>query len=111
MTVLGDLSKFVTMADKQIDSVEEDEQSLRVGVIANAKHNPIISGYSAERPSGVKTGDVELRAVSSLDRLSNGSSGWLWDYQTKIWHVKVNFTDSPEMTTKFFQVTSEQRRD
>jgi hypothetical protein len=106
MAVLGDLSKFVTMADKQTDSVEEDARSLRVGVIANAKHNPIISGYSAERPSEVKTSNVELAAVSSLHRLNSADSGWLWDYQTKIWHVKVSFRDSPEFTTKFFQVTA-----
>jgi hypothetical protein len=62
--------------------------------------------YSAERPSEIKTGNVELTAVSSLGRLNNADSGWLWDYQTKTWHVKVNFMDSLEMTTKFFLVTA-----
>ena len=106
MAVLGDLSKFVTMADKQIQFVEEDGGAVRVGVIANANHSPVISGYCAERPSEVKTGTQDLVPVSSLDRLNRANSGWFWDYQTKIWHVKMSYTDSLEMNTKSFEVTA-----
>jgi hypothetical protein len=104
MTVLGDLSKFVTMADKRIDSVEEDERSLRVGVIANAMHNPIISGYSAGRPAGVEVDGGQLGAVSSLDRLQAAKAGWFWDYQTKLWHVKVDFAEVSNMGAKGFRI-------
>jgi hypothetical protein len=93
------------LVNKQIDSVGEEERALQLAMIANTKHNPIISDYSTERPSGVKTGDDELQAVGSLDRLNNSNSVSFWDYQTKIWHVRVNFTDSQEMVTEFFQVT------
>jgi hypothetical protein len=104
MAILGDLSKFVTMADKRIDFVREEERSLRVGVIANAKHSPIISGYSAARPSKVEGGGVQLEAVSSLDRLKAAQAGWFWDYQTKLWHVKVDFTGAADMETRVFSI-------
>jgi hypothetical protein len=104
MTVLGDLSKFVTMADKQIDSVKEDERSLRIGVTASAKHNPIISGYSVARPSKVECGGVQLEALSSLDRLKLAQAGWHWDYQTKLWHVKVDFAGGTNMESRVFSI-------
>jgi hypothetical protein len=104
ITILGDLSKFVTMADKRIDFVRETEGSLRVGVIANAKHNPIISGYSVARPSKVECGGVQLEAVSSLDRLKAARAGWFWDYQTKLWHAKVDFAGATDMETRVFSI-------
>jgi hypothetical protein len=104
MTVLGDLSKFVTMADQQIESLEEDGRSLRVGVTANAKHNPIISGYSAGRPARVEVDGGQLEPQSSLDRLQAAKSGWFWDYQTRLWHVKVDFAGISNMGTMRFRI-------
>jgi len=104
MTVLGDLSKFVTMADQQIESLEEDDRSLWVGVTANAKHNPIISGYSAGRPARVEVDGGQLEAQSSLDRLQAAKSGWFWDYQTRLWHVKVDFAGISNMGPMRFRI-------
>ncbi len=106
MAVIGDTAKFVTMADKRIASVEDTAASVTVGVIANAKYSPIISGYSPERPQTVTAGSAALDQVSSLDRLERDKSGWFWDYQTGIWHVKLDFGDSPEMTTRTFVISS-----
>ena len=49
------------LVDKQIDSVGEEERTLQLAVIANAKHNPTISDYSTERPSGVKHATMSFR--------------------------------------------------
>ncbi len=95
---------FVTMAGRQIGSVEEDEKSLRVGVVANTKYNPIFSGYSAGRPSGVEVNDGQLGAVSSLARLQAAKAGWFWDYHTRLWHVGVDFSGSSDMKTKWFRI-------
>jgi hypothetical protein len=49
MVAVLDTSKFVSMADERIASVESDGNVLRVGVIAGRGDNPVITGYS-ERP-------------------------------------------------------------
>jgi hypothetical protein len=104
MAVIGDTSKFVTMADKRISLVQSDQHVARVGVIASADYSPIISGYSTSRPTDVQTDGRRLQAVSSLDRLKLADSGWVWDYQTLMWHVKLDFSASPAMTERVFQI-------
>lgn len=103
-SVIGDISKFVTMADGRIGEVEDDEESVVIGVIADSTHNPIISGYSARRPAGVEAGARELQAVSSLDRLRRMNAGWFWDYQTRLWHVKVDFASAAGMEIRSFRI-------
>lgn len=104
--VIGDTTKFVTMADKRISLVESNKHAARVGVIANAEYNPIITGYSKSRPAGVQTGGKEMQAASSLDRLKAANSGWFWDYQTLMWHVKLDFSDSPSMVEREFEIAT-----
>jgi hypothetical protein len=106
MALVGDSSKFVTMADQRIASVEDTNTSATVAVVADAKYSPTISGYSPERPSGVKASGTDLEEMSSLDRLGRAKSGWFWDYQTKLWHVKVDFSDTSGMTTRSFEISS-----
>lgn len=107
MAVIGDTSKFVTVADKRISLVQSDQHAERVGVIACAAYSPIISGYSNSRPAGVEAAGRQLQALSSLDRLKEAKSGWFWDYQTRIWHVKLDFTDSPSMLERVFQISTQ----
>jgi hypothetical protein len=76
-----------------------------VGVISNQTHNPITVGYAEERPSRVEAGGTPLNEVSSLDRLKAGIEGWFWDYQTKLWHVKVNFAGGVKMETRPFEIS------
>jgi hypothetical protein len=104
MAVVGDTGKFVTMADKRIASVRVEGNSLRVGVIASEAESPIVTGYAAERPAAVEVKNGPLLEISSLDRLRVANSGWFWDGQTKLWHVKVDFTGSQAMETKSFSV-------
>ncbi|MBZ5564489.1 MAG: hypothetical protein LAP13_18970 [Acidobacteriia bacterium] len=107
VAVIGDTSKFVTMADKRISLVETGQHTARVGVMASAEYSPIISGYSGARLDGVETGGRQLQAVSSLDRLKAANSGWFWDYQTNLWHVKLDFSDSPAMVERVFQISTQ----
>jgi hypothetical protein len=104
MAVVGDITKFVTMADMRIASVRVEGNSLRVGVIASEAESPVVTGYAGERPTGVEGKNGPLQETSSLDRLRVANSGWFWDDQTKLWHVKVDFTGSQEMETKSFRV-------
>ena len=104
MAVVGDVEKFVTMADMRIGSIESSEGSLRVAVISNSAKNPMIVGYSNARPARVAVGNLELNEVSSLKRLGSAKDGWFWDYQTKLWHVKVDFGGSPSMEMKRFEI-------
>jgi hypothetical protein len=108
IAVLGDTTKFVTMADKRISLVQSDPHTTLVGVIASAAYSPIISGYSNARPAGVETGGTPLQALSSLDRLKKANSGWFWDYQTNMWHVKLDFTGSAAMAEQALQIISAQ---
>ena len=67
MAVIGDVDKFVTMADMRIAFVEpEGKQALRIGVISNQAENPVVTGYSLARPTWVGSGGKELQEVSSL---------------------------------------------
>jgi hypothetical protein len=104
MAVIGDVSKFVTMADMRVPTVETLDKSVRVGVISNESKNPIVTGYSARRPTGIEAGSAKLDELSSLDRLETARSGWFWDYQTKLWHAKIDFAGAPTMETRSFQV-------
>jgi hypothetical protein len=110
MAIFGDTSKFITMADKRIASVDDTDTSVAVGVIADQKYSPVIAGYSAARPDAVMSAGSRLEEVSSVDRLRQTKSGWLWDYQSKTWWVKVDFADAPEMTTKLFVISSSMAR-
>jgi hypothetical protein len=104
MAVIGDTDKFVTMADMRVSSVEAMRGGLRVGVISNQSWNPVIVGYAPERPGGVEVGDTRVEEVSSLHRLKNTRTGWFWDHQTKLWHVKVDFAGAPNMEAKSFWI-------
>lgn len=110
MAVFGDVSKFVSMADKRIASVDENEQSISIGVIADSSTNPIISGYSAEPPGSVSTSGIKLDEVSSLARLRDAKEGWFWDYQDKLWHVKLDFSHSNSYSTRSFQIGNAEAR-
>jgi hypothetical protein len=107
VAVIGDTSKFVTMADKRISLVQSDKHGARVGVIAGAEYSPIITGYLSSRPAGVQTDGRQLQAVSSLDRLKLANSGWFWDYQTSMWHIKLDFSGSPAMVERVFQISTQ----
>jgi len=105
MAVIGDTTKFVTMAEMRIASVETTRDLLRVGVISNKDHNPVITGYSASRPKTVQVGETRLEMVSSLDQLQAATAGWFWDYQSKLWHVKVEFSSVASISTRTFQIS------
>jgi hypothetical protein len=104
MAVLGDVSKFIAMADKRIAYVEVTKRSIRVGVIADSAASPIIAGYSPAVPTGVSTSEGPLPRVSSLGRLGRARSGWFWDYQTRLWWVKVDFSAAQNYVTKGFEI-------
>ena len=104
MAVIGDTEKFVTMADMRIASVEATQQGVRVGVVSNHEWNPVTVGYAMRRPVGAEAGNGELAEVSSLDRLKAAKSGWFWDYQTKLWHVKVDFAGAVDPESRFFSI-------
>jgi len=100
MAVLGDTQKFVTMADMRVHSVEATDQEVRVGVVSNQESNPVTVGYAPRRPAGVEAANSALEELSSLDRLKMAKSGWFWDYQTKLWHVKGDFAGAAGLETR-----------
>jgi hypothetical protein len=104
MAVIGDTQKFVTMADMRVASVDSTDREVRVGVVSNQESNPVTVGYAPRRPAGVETRNSVLEELSSLDRLKMAKSGWFWDYQTKLWHVKVDFAGATNMETRFFRI-------
>jgi hypothetical protein len=107
IAVIGDTSKFVTMADMRISLVRSEQNRASVGVIASQEYSPIISGYLSSRPAGVAIDGRQLPAVSSFDRLKLAKSGWFWDYQSSLWHVKLDFSDSPAMVERVFQLSTQ----
>ncbi len=105
LAVLGDTSKFVTMADMRIASVKGGVgESLEVGVIANHARSPIITGYALHRPTRVTSVDRDLEEMSSLNRLAGAPKGWYWDHETKLWYVKIDFTNAVQMQTRYFAI-------
>ncbi len=104
MAVIGDTEKFITMADMRIALVEATQEGVRVGVVSNQGWNPVTVGYAERRPAGVEAGNLKLEELSSLDRLKAAKSGWYWDYQTKLWHVKVDFSGAANMETRAFSI-------
>jgi hypothetical protein len=104
MTVIGDTSKFITMADMRIASVGVEGNALRVGVTASEAESPVITGYATAAPAGVDTESAPLEETSSVDTLQAAKSGWYWDDQTKLWYVKLDFAGAKEMTTKSFSI-------
>jgi hypothetical protein len=104
MGVIGDTSKFVTMADMRIASVKESGNSLRVGVIASEAEAPIITGYAREQPTTVQQGGGALQELSSLDLLRLAKSGWFWDPQSKLWYVKPDNAGAATVATRTFQI-------
>ncbi len=104
MAVIGDVEKFVTMADMQIASVETARESVRVGVISSQEWNPVMVGYAERRPTGVDDGNRKLEEVSSVDRLKKRNDGWYWDPATGLWHVKVDFAGAIKMEAREFAI-------
>jgi len=105
MTVLGDLSKFVTMGNMRIASVKASQRDLEVGVVSSQARSPVIAGYSEQRPASVTVQSRNLVEQSSLERLERASSGWFWDQQTRLWYVKVDFAGEAQMTTLAFTIS------
>ncbi len=105
MALIGDVEKFVSMADMRIASAEiAGNRSLRVGVLANHAKSPIITGYSGDRPTHVVSGTKDLAETSSLDRLAAADEGWFWDYQKHLWFVKLNFVAAVNFQTLYFEI-------
>jgi hypothetical protein len=104
MAVIGDTEKFITMADMRISSVELNGNSLQIGVLSNQADSPIVTGYADRQPSGVATQALKLPEASSLERVKAAKSGWYWDQQTKLWYVKVDFSDAKEIQSRTFSI-------
>ena len=104
MAVIGDTEKFVTMGEKRIASVEVTTDGIQVGVVSNQEWNPMTIGYAEQQPAVVEIGNAKLEEVSSRDRLEAAKSGWFWDHQTKLWHVKVDFAGAAHMETRVFTI-------
>ncbi len=104
MAVIGDADKFITMADQRIASVESSAKSVRIGVISSREASPTVVGYSAQRPAGMEAGSVKLQEVSSLDRLKAQPGGWHWDPLTRLWSVKLDFSDASGMETRWVRI-------
>ncbi|HEV2268446.1 MAG TPA: hypothetical protein VGR92_03210 [Steroidobacteraceae bacterium] len=104
MTVLGDCSKFVTMADERVPAVRLAGSSLMISIESDSAKSPIITGYSKTLPSIVRADHGSLGEVSSLSRLRSLPSGWFWDPETGLWYVKVDFSGAKDMTTKTFTI-------
>jgi hypothetical protein len=104
MAVIGDTEKFVTMGEKRIASVEVTTEGVKVGVVSNQDWNPVTVGYAQQSPASVEMGNSKLEEVSSRDRLESAKSGWFWDHQTKLWHVKVDFAGAVNMETRVFTI-------
>ncbi|HHW47598.1 MAG TPA: hypothetical protein GXX14_03155 [Clostridiaceae bacterium] len=104
MAVIGDTEKFVTMADMRVASVETCSKMLKVGVISGLGDNPIITGYSPTRPSKIVCNGEAMEETTSLGRLRISQCGWFWDSITKLWHVKMDFSDLSEIVTREFIV-------
>jgi hypothetical protein len=92
------------MADMRIASVEERGNSLRVGVIGSEADDPIITGYAQRRPTAVQEGSNRLQEMSSLDRLKLAKSGWYWDSQSKLWHVRLGFAGTASAETHSYTI-------
>lgn len=110
MAVFGDTEKWVSMADKRMAFVESSDEQVRVGVISNRTHSPIVTGYSPDRPREVEISSARLIEKSSLSRLMAARSGWYWDYQTKLWFVKIDFDGAADgnMKTESFSIFRKQ---
>ncbi len=104
MAVIGDATKFVTMADQRIASVEASSHDLSVGVTANQDWNPIIVGYAEKSPVRVASGDAKLDEVASSDRLTSAKSGWFYDSLARLWSVKIDFAGAAGMETRTFTI-------
>jgi len=104
LAVIGDNSKFVSMADMRIASVRAERDCLSVGVMASETDNPIITGYAEEQPAQVEGENKPLQEVSSLDLLKVAKSGWCWDYQSKLWYVKADFAGVTNIATRTFKI-------
>ena len=104
MAVIGDTEKFVTMGEKRIASVEVTAEGMQVGVVSNQEWNPVTVGYAEQQPASVEVANTKLEEVSSRDRLEAAKSGWFWDHQTKLWHVKVDFAGAANMETRVFTI-------
>ena len=104
MAVIGDTEKFITMADKRIASVDDNETSIKVSVISCNAKSPTIVGYSIKKPLEVIHDNVELTFCTSLGMLNNAECGWFWDYSTKLWYVKIDFSGVKDMGVQTFLV-------
>lgn len=69
MAVMGDVEKFVTMADMRIASVEAAREGVRVGVISNQDWNPVTVGFAPRRPRGVEVRGSQARGSEQFGPL------------------------------------------
>jgi hypothetical protein len=73
-------------------------------VLSNQADSPLVTGYADRRPSGVATQALKIPEASSLERVKAAKSGWYWDQQTKLWYVKVDFSDAKEIQSRTFSI-------
>jgi hypothetical protein len=105
IAVLGDTSKFITMADMRVASVEQEPgKAVVVGVIANQARSPVIAGFDIRHPAEVTSENRKLPEKTSLKALEATPEGWYWDEKTKLWYVKVDFSGETAMQTERFTI-------
>ena len=47
---------------------------------------------------------LEVDPQKLLERVKAAKSGWYWDQQTKLWYVKVDFSDAKEIQSRTFSI-------
>ena len=88
------------VCDHGADMRDPQLKQREAGCMSGSVESGMESGHLGLRCSLAGAG--KLAETSSLDRLQAAESGWFWDRQTNLRHVKVDFAGVQEMTAKSF---------
>lgn len=100
--LIGDINKFVTMADKRITNVTSEKDREHFDVLSGGNTNALIAGYSAAKPSEFTVDGVVCRQNNSMSDIPGNS--WCWDAKTGMWNISVDFSADKEIIAKTIMI-------
>ncbi|MHB1356945.1 MAG: hypothetical protein ACYCZF_13335 [Anaerolineae bacterium] len=103
LVLIGDIRKFVTMADQRITDVVFNTHTLSFTVLAGGKSNVVVAGWAANKPSRITAGGNDLPEGNHNSWSALQVNTWCWNENTNMWHIHIRFS-SKEIAAKAITV-------
>jgi len=101
ITIIGDITKFITMADERIKDIKIQDNNFKFSVLSGGNGNyALVAGYSSKKPLNTFIDDIKYDRVDYYDSLDSTEDCWYWEGDSCIWYIKITYNCGNNITAK-----------